>query len=113
MLNLGEDPMSATEPLKLARGLRELIDSEADLVDQNSTMTPAVVDAIQKTGLFHVITPRDFGGMEADPATLIDVCEELSFASSTAQCSCRKPCFFIAEFSRRRQLVVVAGFVVC
>ena len=38
--------MPATEALTAARKLRELIESEAELVEQKSTMTPKVVDAL-------------------------------------------------------------------
>jgi alkylation response protein AidB-like acyl-CoA dehydrogenase len=69
--------------LKAARELRELIESEADLVEQESTMTSAVVDAIADAGLFRLLVPEELGGTEADAATIIDVCEELSFADGS------------------------------
>ncbi len=75
--------MPATGPLSAARKLRELIESEADLVEQSSTMTPKVVDALVDAGLFRLLVPRELGGMEADPATIVDVCEELSFADGS------------------------------
>ena len=62
--------------MSAARKLRELIESEADLVEQSSTMTPKVVDALVDAGLFRLLVPRELGGMEADPATIVDVCEE-------------------------------------
>ena len=43
-------PMSATELLATARGLRGLIESEAELVEQSSSMTPPVVDALVEAG---------------------------------------------------------------
>ncbi len=75
--------MQNTEPLAAARELRSLIESEADAVDTACTMTPAVVDAIDKAGLFRLSTPRDLGGMEADVATIVDVCEELAYADGS------------------------------
>ncbi len=75
--------MPATEPAAAARKLRELIESEADQVEESSTMTPKVVDALVDAGLFRLLVPRDLGGLEADPATIIDVCEELSFADGS------------------------------
>jgi alkylation response protein AidB-like acyl-CoA dehydrogenase len=75
--------MSENQLLKTARGLRELIEAEADAVDQASTMTPKVVDALVETGLFRLLVPKDLGGMEADPTTIVDVCEELAFADGS------------------------------
>jgi alkylation response protein AidB-like acyl-CoA dehydrogenase len=63
-----------------ARALRELIESEADEIEDTCTLTKPVVDAIEKTGLFLLSTPKEIGGLEADVDTVIAVCEELSFA---------------------------------
>jgi alkylation response protein AidB-like acyl-CoA dehydrogenase len=76
-------PMSVAESLTAARKLRGLIESEAELVEQKATMTPKVVDALVDAGLFRLLVPRGLGGTEADPGTLIDVCEELSFADGS------------------------------
>lgn len=75
--------MAARDPLTAARELRELIESEAELVEQKSTMTPPVVDALVDSGLFRLLVPRALGGLEADPATIVDVHEELSFADGS------------------------------
>jgi alkylation response protein AidB-like acyl-CoA dehydrogenase len=75
--------MAESDPLTAARELRALIESEAELVEQASTMTPPVVDALVDAGLFRLLVPREFGGLEADPASIIDVCEELSYADGS------------------------------
>jgi alkylation response protein AidB-like acyl-CoA dehydrogenase len=75
--------MSQTDALAAARSLRELIESEAESVEEKCTMTPKVVDAIADAGLFHLLVPHGFGGMEADVPTIVDVCEELSFADGS------------------------------
>ena len=75
--------MSATDLSTAARKLRELVESEAELVEEKSTMTPPVVDALVDSGLFRLLVPRAFGGFEADPATIIDVCAELSYADGS------------------------------
>lgn len=75
--------MPTPDPLAAARQLRGLIESEAELVEQASTMTPPVVDALVDAGLFRLLVPRQLDGFEADPATIIDVCEELSFADGS------------------------------
>jgi alkylation response protein AidB-like acyl-CoA dehydrogenase len=72
--------MSAHELIQKARSLRELIESEAETIEQKCTMTEPVVDAIEKTGLFQLITPAELGGLEADVDTVQAVCEEVSYA---------------------------------
>ncbi len=75
--------MSERELLNTARKLRELIESEAEHVEQNATMTEPVVEALVESGLFRLLVPSDLGGLEADAATILDVCEELSFADGS------------------------------
>ena len=75
--------MSRPELLSIARELRGLIESEAEAVEQKSTMTEPVVDALVDSGLFRLLVPKEFGGFEADPATIVDVCEEISFADGS------------------------------
>jgi alkylation response protein AidB-like acyl-CoA dehydrogenase len=75
--------MSDSSPLAAARELRELIESESEAIEELSTMTPKVVDALAGAGLFGLSTPKDIGGLEADVDTIIDVCEELAFADGS------------------------------
>lgn len=72
-----------TTPLEAARALRGLIESEAEAIDRATTMTKPVVDALSESGLFGLLAPRAFGGMESDVETIMDVCEELSFADGS------------------------------
>ena len=76
-------PLRESDALDVARSLRELIEAEADAVDAALTMTPKVVDAFVDSGLFKLTTPAAFGGAEAHPSTIIDVCEELAFADGS------------------------------
>lgn len=75
--------MPAPDPLFHARSLRGLIESEADVIEQHTHISQPVVDAIDRAGLFRLITPKDLGGQEAGSATIIDVCEELSYADGS------------------------------
>ena len=75
--------MADTDLRAAARSLRELIESEADAVNDSLGMTPPVVDALVETGLFRLLVPRTLGGLEADPSTILDVCEELSYADGS------------------------------
>lgn len=86
-----------------ARALRPLVEAEADRTDETLTLTAPVVEAFEKSGLFHLMVPRALGGQEADCATIIDVFEELAHqdgsigwshmanASSTAYCAFLDP----------------------
>ena len=78
-LNPGES-MPNSNLIQSARDLRELIESEADAIEASCTITKPVVEAIEKTGLFLLSTPKEVGGLEADVDTIIGVCEELSYA---------------------------------
>ncbi len=84
---MGTDSRSSTAsspttgtPLERARALRELIEEYATDTEAGATMVQPVVDAITESGLFNLLVPTEFGGMEADIATIVAVCEELSFA---------------------------------
>jgi alkylation response protein AidB-like acyl-CoA dehydrogenase len=66
--------------IQAALDLRELIESEADEIEASCTLTKPVVEAIEKTGLFRLSTPKEIGGLEADVETVAAVCEAVSFA---------------------------------
>lgn len=66
-----------------ALSLRELIEAEADGIEENCTMSQPVVDAIEKTGLFRLSAPKEIGGLEADIETVAAVCEAISFADGS------------------------------
>ena len=72
-----------SHPATLARQLRELIESESENTAKTGTMTAPVVDALVEAGLFKLIVPKAYGGMEADVATIVAVCEELSYADGS------------------------------
>jgi len=94
---------TATDPLSLAKSLRPLFEAQADATDTELTMTKPCIDALAKANLFHLMVPKEFGGLEADTDTLIDVFEELAHqdgsigwshmanASSTSYCAFLDP----------------------
>jgi alkylation response protein AidB-like acyl-CoA dehydrogenase len=89
--------------LAAARALRPLVEANANATDVALTMTPAVVNAFEKSGLFHIMVPQALGGFEADCSTIIDVFEELCHqdgsigwsqmanASATSYCAFLEP----------------------
>ncbi|MEO2168880.1 MAG: acyl-CoA dehydrogenase family protein [bacterium] len=72
--------MPDTALIQAALDLRALVEYEADEIETKCTMTEPVVDAIEKTGLFRLSTPKELGGLEADVETIAAVCEAISFA---------------------------------
>jgi alkylation response protein AidB-like acyl-CoA dehydrogenase len=72
--------LSDSTLIQAALDLRELIESEADEIEANCTLTKPVVDAFDKSGLFLLSTPKEIGGLEADVDTIQAVCEAVSFA---------------------------------
>jgi alkylation response protein AidB-like acyl-CoA dehydrogenase len=75
--------MATNGLLEAARGMRELIDAESDRVDETLNMTPPIVDGLVDSGLFRLVMPKSLGGFESDPSTIIDVCEEVSYADGS------------------------------
>ena len=67
-----------SDPLAEARALRPLVEAEADAVDRELTLTRPLIDAFTRTHLFHLMVPREYGGLEADSDTILDVFEELA-----------------------------------
>jgi alkylation response protein AidB-like acyl-CoA dehydrogenase len=65
------------DALAEARKLRPLIESEADAVDRELTLTKPLIEAFTDSKLFHLMVPAELGGLEADSDTIIDVFEEL------------------------------------
>jgi alkylation response protein AidB-like acyl-CoA dehydrogenase len=72
--------MAHSALIQAAIDLRELIESEADGIEENCTISQPVVDAIEKSGLFRLSTPKEIGGLEADVDTVAAVCEAMSFS---------------------------------
>ena len=71
------------DPLSEACALRPLIEAEADAANRDLTLTEPLVEAFTRTQLFHVMVPKELGGLEADSDTLLDVFEELSCADGS------------------------------
>jgi len=75
--------VTVSDPLATARSLSGLIVSEAERTESEGTLSPAVVDAFRKTGLFGLLIPAELGGAEADAVTTLAVFEELSRADAS------------------------------
>ena len=72
-----------TDLVEVARGLRPLIESQAEKVEAEGTLTQTVVDAVADAGLFWIMVPQEQGGSGADIGTCIDVFDELAYADGS------------------------------
>jgi len=72
------------DPVEVARSLRPLIESKALAGDKQGYLHDDVVKGMVESGLFGLLLPKEYGGMETDPETYIAVTEELSYADSSA-----------------------------
>jgi alkylation response protein AidB-like acyl-CoA dehydrogenase len=80
-------PPTADELLASARALRPLIEAEAPAIEQAGRITPPVVEALRKAGIYRMIVPRSLGGSELDLLSYSKVMEALAMADgSTAWC---------------------------
>jgi alkylation response protein AidB-like acyl-CoA dehydrogenase len=69
--------------LARARGRADLVGREADRSESDATLSPVVVDALQTSGLFGLMVPKELGGEEADLPTVLEVYEEVCRADGS------------------------------
>jgi alkylation response protein AidB-like acyl-CoA dehydrogenase len=91
------------DALRAAKALRPILEAQADATDSELTLTKPCIEALTQANLFHVLVPKDLGGLECDTSTVIDVFEELAHqdgsigwthmanASATAYCAFLDP----------------------
>jgi alkylation response protein AidB-like acyl-CoA dehydrogenase len=76
-------PRWCDDPRAAARSLRPVIERNAEASERRGCLTEETTRALCSSGLFGLMVPRELGGIEADPSTLIDVIEELSYADGS------------------------------
>jgi alkylation response protein AidB-like acyl-CoA dehydrogenase len=70
-----------------ARALIPLLETAAPRIEAERALTADVLDAVHDAGLFRMLLPRSCGGLEADPATFMQVIEAIAMGdASTAWC---------------------------
>jgi alkylation response protein AidB-like acyl-CoA dehydrogenase len=75
--------MAADEVLA-ARALAPLAAELAPQAERERTLPRSLVDAVAHAGLFRLCVPREAGGLEADPATLVGCAEALAVGDGAA-----------------------------
>lgn len=73
-----------TDPLAAARALAPLARTEAQRTERERRLSPELVAALIESGLCRLCVPRELGGLEADPAMLVEAIEELAHADGSA-----------------------------
>jgi alkylation response protein AidB-like acyl-CoA dehydrogenase len=67
-----------------AHELRSLIEEHADAAEAGRRLVAPTVDALTGAGLMRMCTPAAYGGLEADPVTLIESIEAVALADGAA-----------------------------
>ena len=76
---------SATEAcLEAARALAPRIRELAPVIEKEGRLPADLVEEMRSAGLFHMLLPRDLGGLETDPVSAARVVEEVSAADGSA-----------------------------
>ncbi|MGH3978378.1 MAG: acyl-CoA dehydrogenase family protein [Pseudonocardiaceae bacterium] len=73
----------AANALQAARELAPEIRERALEAERLCTLPPDLAERIEHAGLFALWLPRSLGGLELDPATIVRVIEELSYADGS------------------------------
>lgn len=66
------------------RALMPLIEAESDASNKALKLTQPVIDAFAEGGFFKLMAPKEAGGGEADPDTIIDVLADCTYADGSA-----------------------------
>src|SRR6202161_364940 len=70
-----------------AKALAPLLAEEADEIERTRRLTPKVVSALIKNGLYKSLLPKNIGGFESPPMVFMEMLEEIAKAdASTAWC---------------------------
>jgi alkylation response protein AidB-like acyl-CoA dehydrogenase len=75
---------TSQEVLTRARALVPRLREEAQRIEEQGRLPPDVVAEMTEAGLFHMLLPRDYGGLEVDPVTVARVVEEVSRGDGSA-----------------------------
>lgn len=73
--------------LQRVRDLGPAIDTAADEIEERRDLPAPLFAALRERGLFRLVQPEDYGGVELDPPSLVQVIEQVArHDASTAWC---------------------------
>ncbi len=75
--------MANASLIEVARSLVPLVREYADQAEADRSLPAPVAKAFTEAGLFRMCRPKELGGLEADPLTVMNVVEELSRADGS------------------------------
>jgi indole-3-acetate monooxygenase len=98
-----DDTVSAhagAEHLALARALAPQIAALTDRIEAERRLPAELLAALFDAGLYRLLLPRAFAGIESDPVTFVEIIETVAKAdASTAWCLCQAAgCSMVAAF---------------
>jgi indole-3-acetate monooxygenase len=70
--------------LEATRGLVPIVREHADQAEHERHLSAPVADAFRKAGIYRMCRPKELGGLEVDPLTVIEVVETLSRADGAS-----------------------------
>src|SRR5581483_3546696 len=66
-----------------------LIEKHAAADEEATEPAPEVLQALEGSGLFQIMAPREFGGLEAHPSQVIDALASVAYADGSAGWYCQ------------------------
>lgn len=80
----GESGTTGAACLVRAKSLIPLLNAEAAAVEAGYELTPAVLDAMHKVGLFRLLLPRAYGGYQLRPSEYVQCIEAIARGDASA-----------------------------
>jgi indole-3-acetate monooxygenase len=73
--------------IQRVRGLGPMIDAAVNEIDESRDLPPSLFAALRERGLFRLVQPKEYGGAELDPPSLVQVIEAVArHDASSAWC---------------------------
>ena len=83
-----ESSLDAPEVSKIKKAVETLsieLNDEAERIEKNRFIPEDILGKVKSTGIFRLVKPRLFGGLESNPTVMIDVLSQLAVGcASTA-----------------------------
>ncbi|HEY5273390.1 MAG TPA: acyl-CoA dehydrogenase family protein, partial [Acidimicrobiales bacterium] len=80
-------PFEEADPIARAKALAPLLQSSTAEIERQRRLPQPLVDALLDAGLFGLLLPLAYGGLEVEPAVFMQVLEEVArHDASTAWC---------------------------